>query len=163
MTVLVGTLEGGAEISLSAIFSIWVVEGTGLCTETGSSLPIVVLIAVEMVTAVDIIDIVPGSWAFGTPFTCAKLMGGVAEWSVAMSTPVTKEGTAEESPGTNDKGAPTISEVVEWSAVVPMLALVAKEGITERSTNEGAALISGVAGRSTIVGVISSIGTRPAT
>jgi hypothetical protein len=186
MTALVGTLEGAAaEISMS----IWVVEATGLLSfttsgfgkgsgrsgnasddiddnaevfrrETGSSLPIV-LIAVEMVTAVDNVDIVPGSWAFKSPFICVTLMGEVAEWSTAMLTSVIKEGIAEIS--TKDKGAPTISEAVEWSAVVPMLALVAKEGITEGSTNEGAALISGVAGWLAKDMVTSSIGTTPAT
>lgn len=174
MAALVGTLEGTAEISLSAMLRIWVVEATGLlssmtsefgkgsersersgnksdtaevlCTETGSSLSIE-LIAVEMVTAVGNVDSVSGRWEFRSPFSCAILMGGVVEWSIAMLTSVIKEGRAEGS--TKDKGAPPISEVVEWSVVVPILALVVKEGIAEESKNEGAALVGGVAGWST--------------
>jgi hypothetical protein len=142
---LVGTLEGAAEISTR----IWVVEATGLL----SSLLPIVLIAVEMAAAVDI------GWVFRSPFICTTLMGGVVEWSIAMVTSVIEEGIAEGSTKDKaDKGAPPISEVVEWSAVVPMLARVAKEG----STNEGAASISGVAGRSRKDKVTSSIGTKPA-
>jgi hypothetical protein len=122
-----------------------VVEATGLL----SSLLPIVLVTVEMVIA---IDIVPSSWAFGSLFICARLMGGVAEWSITLFTLAIKEGIAE--------GAPPMSEVVEWSAVVPMLALVAKEGITEGFTNEGAALISGIAAWSTKD--MSSVGTTPA-
>jgi hypothetical protein len=129
MTTLVGTLEGAAEISMS--IQAPVVKATGLL----SSLLSIVLVTVEMVIAVDII---PGSWAFRLLFICARLMGGVAEWSITLFTLAIKEEIAE--------GAPPISKVVEWSAVVLMLALVAKEGITEGSTNKGAALISGVVG-----------------
>jgi hypothetical protein len=65
-----------------------------------------------------------------------------------MLTSVIKEGIAEGS--TKDKGTSAISEVMEGSAVVPMLVLVAKEGITGESTNEGTALISGLAGWSIV-------------
>lgn len=176
MTAIDGEAVGAAEISMS----IWGVEATGLsftacgfdegsgnksddidtaevfklfklCTETGPSLPIV-LIAVEMVTA---IDNVPGSWALRSSFICASSMGGAAEWSIIMLSSVIKEGITEGS--TDDKGAPPISEVVEWSAIAPILAFVAKEGITEGSTNKG-----GTAGWSAKGKVTSSIGTTPA-
>ena len=123
-----------------------VVEATGLLS---SSLPIA-LVAVEMVIAVDM-DIVPGSWAFGSPFMCARLMGGIAEWSITMLPSAVKDGIA------GAEGASPISKVVEWSAIVPMLALEAKEGITEGFTNEEAVLIAGWSTKDT-----SSIGTTPA-